>query len=479
MDPSPDSSGHGAAHAHWEPKHATPPDQRVPVWRKAAYGFGGLTDFLYLNIVNAMAVPIFAIALKMDPFLVAVAMAIPKVIGAVMDPVVGGMSDNTRSRWGRRRPYILGGGIAGAAIMPLLWMPPALSQAGMFAYLAILLAVFAVAYSFFAVPYGALGFQLSTDYDERTRVLAWKSYIQMIGTLSAAWYYWFCLHPMFGGEVNGIRWLSAIAGVVMLGGVLATFFGCKEKTETFIEQPRVPLGHALKLTFSNRPFMLLQAAVLIIALGTGCEGLIGSYVHIYYTCQGSKEFASYISGIGGSLTIFATLASVPLGVWLSTHTSKRRGALIGLGISLLAVCLLPFTLVPQTPYLIIVSWIILALGMPCASLMFGSMTADITDEDELATGMRREGLYIAVGGFFGKIVNVVTLLLGGWLPHLAGYSDTSVPPNQDHLGAMRAMLIGIQIAALFAAIVIIWFYPLTRARSEETRRILDARKAAL
>ncbi len=463
---------------HWESKHPTPSVQRVPIWQKIAYGSGGLTDFLYINFVNAMAVPIFAIALKMDPFLVAIAMAIPKIVGAFMDPLVGTWSDNFRSSWGRRRPFILVGGLIGVILLPFVWMPPFSSQTGMFLWLAGLLIVFAAAYSVFSIPYGALGYQLTTDYDERTRVLAWRGYIQVIGIFGAAWFYWFCLHPIFGSEVVGVRWLSLIVGLVMLAGILATVFGPREKIHVVEQQPSIALLPALRLTFSNKPFLLLQSAILIIALGTGCEGLIGSYVHIYYTCQGSKEFASYISGVGGTFTVFSSIAALPLGLWLSTRSGKRPAALVGLGISLLAVCLLPFTLVPQTPYLIIVSWVILSLGMPAASLMFGSITADITDEDELATGYRREGTYVAVGGFLGKIVNIVTLLLGGWLPHLAGYSDTSVPPDQAQLGTMRAMLIGIQIAALAAAIIIIWFFPLTRARSEEIRRLLDERGRA-
>ncbi|MDT9165818.1 MFS transporter, partial [Escherichia coli] len=83
-------------------------------------------------------------------------------------------------------------------------------------WLAILLAIYAAAYSAFGVPYGALGFQLSTDYDERTRVLAWKGYIQTAGTFGAAWFYWFCLRPVFGNEVVGVRWLSLIVGLVMV-----------------------------------------------------------------------------------------------------------------------------------------------------------------------------------------------------------------------------------------------------------------------
>jgi glycoside/pentoside/hexuronide:cation symporter, GPH family len=137
---------------------------------------------------------------------------------------------------------------------------------------------------------------------------------------------------------------------------------------------------------------------------------------------------------------------------------------------------MPFLLVPAQPYLIMIEWVILAFGIPCANLMFSSMMADICDEDELVTGLRREGAYVAVGGFFGKVAQVGTLLLAGTLPRMSGYFDTSVPPALSELKVMRAMLIGIQFVAILIAIIIIWFYPLTRSRSEVTRRLLDERR---
>ena len=125
-------------------------------------------------------------------------------------------------------------------------------------------------------------------------------------------------------------------------------------------------------------------------------------------------------------------------------------------------------LVPARPYLIMIEWIPPAFGIPCANLMFSSMIADICDEDELVTGLRREGAYIAVGGFFGKTAQVGTLLLAGALPGWPDTSTVSVPPEQSQLETMPAMLIGIQFVALIIAIITLWFYPLTRSRSEAT-----------
>jgi glycoside/pentoside/hexuronide:cation symporter, GPH family len=464
---------------HLHPPRPTSTSERVPVWRKAAYGLGGLTDFLYPNTVNALAIPIYSIALGMDPLLLGVAMAVPRIVGAISDPLAGTVSDNARTRWGRRRPFIICGALIGAILLPLIWMPPIPSQLGHFTYLLLILSLYAVAFSGFSVPYGALGIELATNYDERTRVMAWRGYVQLAGTLSSSWFYWFCLLPIFGHEVVGARWLGLVVGIVMLLGAATTVMACKEKTEAIEKQPKIPLGAALKFTLRNKPFLLLQLVAVILMLGLGCETVIGSYVHIYYTCQGSKAFASYITGIGGTLTIFSTLAALSFGLWLSTHSGKRQAALVALSIALFGVCLMPFLLVPARPYLIMIEWVILAFGVPCANLMFSSMIADICDEDELITGLRREGAYVAVGGFFGKTAQVGTLLLAGALPRIAGYADTSAPPGPAELQAMRAMLIGIQFVALVIAIVIIWFYPLTRSRSEATRRLLDQRRRQL
>ncbi len=472
----PQGGGEHSSILHLHPPGVAPASERVPAKRKLAYGFGGLSDFLLPNTVNALAIPIYSIALAMDPLLLGIAMAVPRVVGAISDPLAGTISDNIRTRWGRRRPFILGGAVVGALLLPLIWMPPVATQMGRFLYLLLILSVYAVAFSVFSVPYGALGLQLTTNYDERTRVMTWRGYVQTAGTLTSSWFYWFCLLPVFGNEVVGARWLGVIVGLVVLAGAVATVVVCREETEALAKQPKIALSNALRSTLRNRPFLLLQSVTVILMLGLGCETVIGSYVHIFYTCQGSKTFASYITGVGGTLTIFAVLAALPFGLWLSTRTGKRHGALVGLGIALIGVCLMPFLLQPARPYLIMIEWVILAFGIPCANLMFSSMLADICDEDEVVTGLRREGAYVAVGGFFGKVAQVGTLLLAGALPRMAGYVDTSIPPTVEELQVMRSMLIGIQFVAVILAIIIIWFYPLTRARSDATRRLLNERQ---
>src|SRR5258705_5919375 len=111
----------------------------------------------------------------------------------------------------------------------------------------VIFSFYAVVISVFSVPYGALGIQLTTNYDERTRVMAWRGYVQTAGTFGSAWFYWFCLLPVFGNEVVGARWLGIIVGVVMLAGAVATVVACREKTEKIARQPKIAPGAALRV----------------------------------------------------------------------------------------------------------------------------------------------------------------------------------------------------------------------------------------
>jgi len=476
MKPPPSSSGPVAgSHFHLEGQHATPVASRVSAWCKAAYGCGGLTDFFFLNVILGLAIPIYTVGLKMDPALLGIALALPRIIGAITDTIVGTRSDNSHSLWGRRRPYLLLGGLVGGALLPLMWCPPIHTQWGMFAWVVAMLSVFSIFYSVFTIPYNALGYELSTDYDERTSVFAWKNYFQLFGTFSAAWFYWFCLRPVFGNEVVGARWLSLLVGIVMIGATFLTFALCRER-RLEKRQPSIPIGEALKLTIKNRPFMLLQGAQQMLALGMGITGTLGVYVHIYYVCSGSKNTASWLSGWGGSLTIFTSMAAIFFGTWLSRRLGKRDACLAAIGIVLFSICLLPVLLSPKHPPLTVLAWLITALGMPCTSLMFSSMIADVCDEDELATGMRREGAYSAVNSVANRVMQIGLVLVGGFLPRIAGYVDPSAPLTPALLERMKWMLIGVQFMTVSGAAAVLWFFPITRARAEKTRQVLDERK---
>lgn len=465
-------------HMHWGAKHTIQASDKIRISQKISYGLGGLTDFFFVNIVQALAIPIFAIAMKMDPFLLGLALASTKIISAFADPFVGILSDKTRMRWGRRKPFIIVSAVIGAVLLPWVWVVPETSPVMKFIYISAMLSFFFLVSSFYSAPYGALGYEMTGDYDERTRIFVWKNYIGMIGVFSAAWFYWFTLRPVFGSEVNGVRWLSGLGGLVMVICAVCVVRGTHEIVETRIVNPadRIPVFKALRTTFSNRAFLLVQGSILVVALGTGVDGTIGMYLHVHYTCAGDKELASFIGGAGGTLATLSTFLSMPLGLWVSTHLGKREAALTGMFIMLIGALSIPWMLTPVIPWLVVGVWILSTVGSQCSGLMYGSMVADICDEDELKTGQRREGSYAAAGSFLNKMVQVIVLVLSGLMPRLAGYTDFSVAPTMDQLERMKILLVATQVIGVSLAFFFLWFYPLSRRRCAVIRSTLDGQK---
>lgn len=482
------TGGEAEPTAPMDPQHRKTAAGRLSLLTKLGYGAGGITDFLFMAVPGNMALPVFAKQLGMDTGLLGAAVAIPKVFATISDSVVGSASDNTRSRWGRRRPFILVAAAIGALMLPCLWFPPAHGgNWGLFAYISVLTTVYTMIYSAFSVPYQALGYELTKDYDDRTRVQAWKGYMSGIGFFMAPWFFWFCTRDCFHSLVEGTRWLSVIMGAVMLSCAVVVVLACREGGEAQ-RQEKVGLRRALGLTFRNRPFLLLQGACLMMTLGVCCGGTVGFYLLLDYVCHGDEKFFGLLTGVSGTVSNVMTYVGMALGVWLSTHFGKKMTAVTGMlailaGIALLVVFLapsyswLPLLPVQYHPWLTMIPGIVMNLGLQSCNLMFGSMTADICDEDELETGLRREGAYVAVAGVMNKTMGIVLLVLAGFMPYLVGYTVMTVKPTMGQLVGMKWLLIGAQGLFTAIALVFLMLYPITRARSEQTRRRLDERKS--
>ena len=461
---------------HWESKRTIAAKDKVSIRQKVSYGFGGLSDFFIQNTIQALAIPIFAVGMGLDPLILGFVLAGTKIVSAVADPLVGILSDRTRSRWGRRKPFLIASAVIAAVLLPFVFRVPDGASTMQFGYIAAILSFYFLTHSFFAVPYMALGYELTDDYDERTNIFSWKSYIGMIGVFVSIWAYWFTLRPIFGNEMNGAQALGAIVGVVVIIGSIMVTRGTREIGERhMIKEVKTPVVLALKTTITNKSFLMIQGAVLVVALGLGIDATIGMYLHVHYTCEGSKELASVIGGVGGTVSTIMIFVALGFGTWLSKHLGKRPAALAGLGVMLLGACAIPWAMSPVFPWLIVIVWVLNTFGSQISNLLYGSMMADVCDEDELHTGERREGSYAAAGSFLNKSMQVIVLALSGAMPRLAGYMDTSVPPNLEQLECMKVLLYSTDIIGVLLALALLWCYPLTRERCRQIRAKLSAR----
>lgn len=457
----------------------------VPAGIRIAWGLGGWADNFIFQVLIILALPIYNIELGVDPVWVGVALMIPRLFDAITDPLMGNISDNTRSRWGRRRPWIFIGAALSAILLPLLWMPPFSGKVATIIYFGVISTIYALTYTMFVVPYTALGFELTEDYDERTKVMSWRMYIGLIAGLCIPNLYIWSQSDLFGGDIlTGVRWISVLIGIsVLVTGCLPALL-CREEIAAK-SQPKIKIGKAVLATIKDKPFRLLLAGYIIIITGLLTSAAIALYVNIYHVFGGDKKLAAEVSALGGMAGVVAAYLGVRLAAWISAKTGKRETMIGGLGLALLSVGSMIYTMQPGfavTEVLgfkfhpQIISFFFYGMGQQACWLMIDSMTADVCDEDELRTGLRREGMFGAVKSLALKAGVAFTGLTGGLVIKFAGVGDASLGIAPEVAQTLKTLFVSIQSAGLVAGMLVFVFYPISRAKSSATRRILNERK---
>jgi glycoside/pentoside/hexuronide:cation symporter, GPH family len=453
------------------------PKDRVPFGSIFAWAIGSVGANYAIMSINALALPIYNIALGVDPVKLGWAMSLPRVVDAFFDPWLGWVSDNTRSRWGRRKPYIVAGAFPLALLTVLLWIPPArLGPSGLFWYFLAISIVYYLAYSLCAVPQGALGYELSADYHERTRIMGWSSIFGLLGGLGMPWLYKLTLLPSFGGnEVLGVRWVGGMLAIVIFCTSIAPGIFCRERY-AHSAGPPIGLIESMVQTLRNRPFRILVMATSLMVVITSMVGPCLYYVNIFEIC-GGKRHAAQVIAWSGTVQTLAAFAGVPFNTWLSRRLGKRVAGLICIAVTTIGYGLYAVTLTPRYPYLQLISAFVVGWGIQGIWIMCGSMTADVCDHDELNTGHRREAFYGAALGISIKAGLAIAAILSGYLVHIAGYRDLNVI-DPAVMVRMRHIFVWSQVIGLSVCWAIFFFYPLSRERLAVIRAELDARRQA-
>ncbi|MGC1479443.1 MAG: MFS transporter [Chthoniobacterales bacterium] len=461
-----------------------PGRRRVPLKTKVIWGFGGMADNFMFNTLTALGTLVYVNHFGLTPALAGLALALPRLIDAFTDPWIGNVSDNMRSRFGRRRPLMFFGVIGCALLLPLLWTPMAVETAQNpwfsnipFFYIVVVGSLLAVAYTLFVVPYTALGFELSSDYDERTRVIVWRMYIGLIASVAAGWLFRLAAADMFPNLGAGAFWVSVGVAIIVLVSGMIPVVGCRENVEVE-KQEAIKLIPAIKYTMTNKPFVILFVAYTTIIVALFVSQSISPLLIQHYVYQGSNKAIGNFQGWLMTLAVALSYASMFLITWISTLWSKRIAMMIGLSIVLAGTIVNYFAIDPRWPWAMFVAGGITFLGLQGCWLMIDSMVADVCDDDELATGRRREGMFSAVKGFALKAAQAITFGIGGYMATAVGYDPAVVDAaGLDEATAvrMKLALVGFQSLGLVLSIGLIWLYPISRARAADTQRLLEER----
>lgn len=452
---------------------------KVPMRGKIAFGLGGFAEVLMSNAVLSLALPIYNIGFGLSPILVGYAIGIPRLWEAITDPLFGNITDNTRSAWGRRRPYIFVGVIIASILFAIMWMPPSnLSQTSLFVYFLTVSILYFTAYTIFIVPWTALGFELTSDYNERTRVMAYKTFFGSVGgTLFLPWIYKMCfwLGPD-KNELVGVRIVAVFFGLLMIcTGILPAIF-CKENTQSQ-SQPKIPIVKAFKFPLTNKPFLMICGTILLMIMAIFLVNPFGMYLNIYYIFGGDKAAGATMQAIGGAIYGVIGMGSVPFVSYLGTHLGKKRTLLLGECVVILASLSTWFIVTPTYPYLQLVYAMMVSFGMTCVWVLTASMIADVCDLDELKSGLRQEGMYSAIMAMLFKSGYAGVIVLSGYMLRLSGF-DIELKASQvpQTILNMRILFIVGPVVCVGMAILCTSLYPITEKRAVEGRRVLNERK---
>ncbi|WP_242130989.1 MFS transporter [Aestuariivivens marinum] len=510
---------------------------KVPVGQKTAFGAG---HFVLNLLPGALSFFMFFLltAFGMEPLYAGILGALPRFFDAFTDPIMGFISDNTNSRWGRRRPYIFIGAIASGILFMVLWqMDETNSQTYNFWYFLILSILFIIGNTIYATPLVGLGYEMTSDYNERTRLMAYANTIGQIAWMIVPWFWVIIADPnLFDNQAEGVREMSVyVALVCVVLGVLPAFF-CKGIDSSAIENRKeitlktlgknlIQLFKSIMEVAKNKPFVKLCGATFLVFNGFQMVAAFSVYIIVFYMYNGSYENAgtwpAWFSTITALITAFFV---IPIISKIASLVGKRKAFIIATLISIVGYIMKwwgfdvglnqefnetafaqslnrglggffeminPFLeslgmtwfsidTSQGVPWLIFVPVPLIAFGMGSLFTLMMSMTADVCDLDELKNGMpRKEGTFGAIYWWMVKIGQSIALFLGGLVLQLVGFISDAPVQTAETMHSLRiADIIIPSITAAFA-IWVMWSYSLSEERAREIKAKLIERRGEL
>ncbi len=354
-----------------------------------------------------------------------------------------------------------------------------------FIYFLIMSILFFLAYTVYATPFVAFGYEMTPDYHERTRLHAFANTVGQLAWLGVPWFYAIMSSALFRDSVHGARTLAIFVGIAVaaLGVIPAIFL---RETQVLEPVQKVAKGvwknlaeffSGIKTTFKCKPFVQICGATFLVFNGFQLGASFSLYVMIYYLFNGNNSSAGKLMGWYGMLTSIATLGVIQLTGWIATRIGKQKTFLLTISLSLIGFALKWFGYNPAHPYWLLFAAPFVAFGTGSLFTLMGAMISDVCDYDEVTTHQRREGVFGAIYWWMVKIGMSLAGLLTGVLLKISKF-DLALGSGQEErtLFLLRVFDVTIPLITSAIAILIIARYTLTEDKAYEIRGILEARR---
>jgi GPH family glycoside/pentoside/hexuronide:cation symporter len=462
----------------------------IPLNQKIAFGLGMLANQMFPAALGIFMV-LLVQSLGMSPLLWSLIFFIPKLIDAITDPVMGYISDHTVSRWGKRRPYVfIGALISGFSFMMMWQLSAENSEMYNFYYFLAWCCVFWIGMTIFGVPYVAMGYEMSSDFHERTRLMAVAQWIGQWAWVIAPWF-WIVLYDpeWFDSATEGARTLSLWVGGICMGLALVPAFFCtfnntEDDNNTAAESrdfraTMKDFGNGILITLRNKPFQKICIATFLIFNAFQTVAAFSWFIVVYYMNGGDTTAAGVWPTLFGSIGALCTCFLV---IPIVTHCAQKYGKKVTFlytqTVSLVGYSLFWWGFSPENPWMMFIPLPLFAFGIGGLFTIMMSMTADICDMDELETGQRREGTFGAIYWWMVKFGAAVAGGASGLILSLIGFDQSVAVQSDETLQLLRLTYIIVPSIGTLVAILVMRNYNLDEQRANEIRVQLDARREA-
>ncbi len=461
---------------------ATPQDASIDAqasnltfWNKIAYGVGDIGAAITAQVTGIFLTAFLLDVALLRPGAVATILLVSNAWDAVTDPFIGNLTDRTRTRWGRRRPWLLFGAVPFGLAFAAQWYVPPFEGIGRFIYFLVVAILLKTAFTIVNVPYTSMTPELARGYDERTSLTSYRFTCSILGGLAAIVMYP-AIVDLFGSERTGNIISGGVLGLFIVLSTLTTFFFTEEPPLTQIKDEK-PSGFVqnLRIAFTNRPFMYVVGIYLLVWL-TVQFVQTNLQLYVRYWLNLEDQLIQFLLVLQLTAFVFLFFWS-----WVSRRYGKRIAYYMGAGLFIFVVIWM-FFLPPGNPALVFITCFVAGICVSMALLLPWSMLPDTVDYDELQTGQRREGVFYGLFVFIQKIGLALALGVSNVVLGIGGYVNPIVPgeflPQPDSvLLTLRILVSFFPLTLLILSIPLVVAYPITRKRFQEMQDELEARKA--